>query len=162
MHLIEEFLLGQGTSQLAVMLVVYLPFVESGVALAGQVMDALFEQLIIQVVVLNLLQKHYERLFEFGACFLNVDERLADEKDLVLGDSFFGVILELILSSHLLYLFGTILSLWRLLLDDAVPIEYPALIGQVLSILEIEAFEVRLVDESVDFGEEWNYLWISL
>lgn len=84
LHLVEELLLGQRTSQLAIVLIVDLSFVESRVALAGQVMDALLEQLIIQVVIFNLLQENYEGLFEFGARFLYVYEWLANEKDFIL------------------------------------------------------------------------------
>lgn len=162
LHLIEEFLLGQRTGQLTVVLVVDLPFVESRVALAGQVVDALLEQLIVQVVILYLLQEYYERFFEFCPRFLDVDERLADEEDFILGYCLLRVVLELILGPHLLYLFRTIFPLWRLLLDDVVPIEYSALVGQVLRVLEIQAFEIRFADQPVDFGQKGDYLGVSL
>ena len=43
-----------------------------------------------------------------------------------------------------------------------VPIEYPALVGDVLRVFEVEAVEVRLVDETVYLGEQWDDFGVSL
>ena len=43
-----------------------------------------------------------------------------------------------------------------------VPIEYPALVGDVLRVLEVETVEVRLVDETVYLGQQRDNLGVSL
>ena len=143
MHLVEEFLFGEGAGEVAVVLVVLLPLLEGGVAFAGEQVDLLLEELVVEVVVLDLLQEADEGFLEFAACLADVDERLVDEDHLVLGDGLSRVVTQLVLRPHLLNLLGEVLALSRgRILHHRVPIEYAVFVGNILSVFLIEAIEV--------------------
>lgn len=60
LHLVEELLLGQWTGQMAIMLIILLPFLEGGMTFAGEEVDLFLEELVIEIVVFDLLEEAYE------------------------------------------------------------------------------------------------------
>ncbi len=79
LHLVEEFLFGERTSQLTVVLIVDLALIEGRVALAGEVVYTFLKQLVVKIVIFNLLQENYEGFLESSARLLDINEWLADQ-----------------------------------------------------------------------------------